>query len=89
MSVFQYMSKEKIISLSVIASIFTYRLINVFLSELFNPLCEGCMPLKVFDCMTYKTKHGEYRFGYFIRELLIWFFAILMIYLYMRATGRT
>ena len=85
------------ISLTLLASIFTYRLINSLLDNIIFPLLDlTILPLNKYNKMSYflnnkkqkininhSTKEKQYviRLGLFLREFIIWLIAMIVFYL--------
>ena len=86
------------VSLSVIAGLFTFRVINSFLDNIIFPIIEltilpdsHFMPLSVAYDMNKneinnsQEENGDYqvaiRFGLFIKEFIIWFFIMVLLFM--------
>lgn len=90
------------ISLSVIAGLFTYRLLNSLLDNIIFPILDiTILPETKFHKLTKKFNHKkqeinniiekeqyiyEIRPGLFLKELVIWCFIMLILYLIYRIT---
>lgn len=85
------------VSLSVIAGLFTYRLLNSFLENILMPLLDiSLLPDKKFhkltivynnkkECIKHKNENNEYYYvfkpGVFLKEFIIWCALMIILYL--------
>lgn len=87
-TIFELISNEKWITVGVIGSIFTFRLIDGFKADVLDPLMEYIVPLNSFDFMRVELKpmgsnkndkcHDKniLKLGLFIREIILWLIII-------------
>lgn len=92
----EYLYREQFITLSSIGNIFTFSLVNSFKSNILDKLMDFVLPPASFDYMkirlpditdipenegTLIQTQNDINLGVFIREVIIWIFAIMILYL--------
>jgi len=96
-SVLSFILSERILTLTVIASVITFQLLNTFKAYLFDPLMDFIMPTEKFDFLNVTIREGYeipvpdskkliLDFGPCLKEIIKWVFIISLVYLLSKYT---
>jgi len=85
-NLFEFVLREKWITITVLGSIFTFSFINSLKSEIIDPLAYFIMPEEIFEFMNLDIRENGDRsitvkIGAFLRALVTWLFLMCVLYL--------
>ena len=95
--IFKFILRERLITLTVIGSIFTFAFISSLKEDIIDPLMLFMLPQQNFDFMNVTIREGEkveyperqleLRFGNFFRACCTWFLIVITIYVLSKFTS--
>ena len=96
-SVLSFILSERILTLTVIASVITFQLLNTFKGFLFDPIMDFIMPTEKFDFLNVTIRDGYdmpmpdskklvLDFGPCLKEVIKWIFIIFLVFLLSKYT---
>ena len=96
-SLLSFILSERLLTLTVICSVITFQMLNVFKAYLFDPLMDFMMPTEKFDFLNLTIREGYEApvpdskklvldFGPCIKEIIKWVFIIFIVYLLAKYT---
>jgi len=96
-SIFQFMIREKYITLTTIGSIFTFAFISSMKEDIVDPLISFMLPNQNFDFMDITIREGEkyeipdkqleLKFGHFFKSFITWLFIVAILYVLYKFTS--